>query len=72
MSRRIIESDTTIFKENTSPGDSLYFFDPDQHKLEIHVGDWQTRIAVKKENAGEWENIEWFIYTARGHNLKFS
>ena len=61
MSRRITDSGTTIFKDNTSPGDSLYFFDPDQHKLEIHVGDWQTRVAVKKENPGAWKNIEWFI-----------
>ncbi len=61
MSRRITDSGTAIFKDNTSPGDSLYFFDPDQHKLEIHVSDWKTRVAVKKENPGAWQKIEWFV-----------
>lgn len=61
ISNRIIESETIIFKENTSPGDSLYFLDPDGHKLEIHVGDWETRIQSKKENPGNWTNVEWFI-----------
>ena len=60
MSRRIIDSGAAIFKDNTSPGDSLYFLDPDQHKLEIHVSDWQERIATKKANPGAWKNIEWF------------
>lgn len=61
MSERVINSGTVIFKENTSPGKSLYFFDPDGHKLEIHVGDWQTRVQAKKENPGNWKNVEWFV-----------
>lgn len=61
MSQRVIDSGTEIFKENTSPGDSLYFYDPDHHKLEIHVGNWQTRVAVKKANPGAWKNVEWFV-----------
>ena len=61
MSRRIIDAGTMIFKDNTSPGDSLYFFDPDHHKLEIHVSNWQARIAAKKADPGLWNNIEWFV-----------
>ena len=61
MSERIIHSGVTLFKENTSPGESLYFLDPDGHKLEIHVGDWKTRIAAKKENPGKWTHVEWFV-----------
>ena len=61
MSIRIIESGTTLFKENTSPGKSLYFLDPDGHKLEIHVGDWRSRAAAKKENPGSWTDVEWFV-----------
>lgn len=61
MSQRIIESGAAVFKDNTSPGDSLYFLDPDDHKLEIHVGNWQTRIAAKKQNPGAWQAIEWFV-----------
>jgi catechol 2,3-dioxygenase-like lactoylglutathione lyase family enzyme len=59
--KRILESGASIFKENTSPGKSLYFLDPDNHKLEIHVGDWKTRITYKKQSPGNWKNIEWFV-----------
>ncbi len=58
---KILASGSAIFKENTSPGESLYFLDPDGHKLEIHVGDWKMRIAAKKANPGNWKNVEWFI-----------
>jgi catechol 2,3-dioxygenase-like lactoylglutathione lyase family enzyme len=61
MSQRIIDSGAQIFKENSSPGKSLYFLDPDSHKLEIHVGDWQSRVEIKKANLGKWANVEWFI-----------
>lgn len=61
MIERITSSGCKIFKENTSPGKSLYFLDPDGHKLEIHVGTPEMRIAVKKADAGNWKNIEWFI-----------
>ncbi len=61
MSKKIINSGAKIFKENSSPGESLYFLDPDGHKLEIHVGNWQDRIKSKKENIGSWKNVEWFV-----------
>jgi catechol 2,3-dioxygenase-like lactoylglutathione lyase family enzyme len=61
MSERIINSDAIIFKENTSLGNSLYFLDPDGHKLEIHVGSWETRVQAKKKNPGNWKNVEWFV-----------
>lgn len=61
VSARILASGAQIFKENSSPGKSLYFLDPNEHKLEIHVGDWKVRISAKKENPGNWQNIEWFV-----------
>lgn len=61
LSQKIISHDIKIFKENTSPGKSLYFLDPDDHKLEIHVDDWKTRLQVKKKDLGTWKNVEWFI-----------
>ena len=60
MADKITKSGTQIFKDNTSPDDSLYFLDPDGHKLEIHAGTWSTRIRAKKSNPGNWHNVEWF------------
>jgi catechol 2,3-dioxygenase-like lactoylglutathione lyase family enzyme len=44
---------TTLWKENRSEGDSLYFLDPDGHKLEIHVGDLRTRLESCRERPYE-------------------
>lgn len=40
---------------------TLYFLDPDGHKLELHVGDWKTRIEAKKTHPDNWRNVEWFV-----------
>jgi catechol 2,3-dioxygenase-like lactoylglutathione lyase family enzyme len=42
-----------LWQENTSEGDSLYILDPDLHQLELHVGNWQTRLAAIKKNPYE-------------------
>ena len=40
-----LEIENVVFwKENSSEGQSLYFLDPDKHKLEIHVGSLSSRI----------------------------
>ncbi len=55
----ISASGATIWKENTSEGDSLYFLDPDGHKLEVHASDWQSRLeAVKIE---PYDGMEFFV-----------
>lgn len=61
MAKKIAEAGAHIYKDNTSPGESLYFLDPDGHKLEIHVGNYQTRIAAKKATIGNWKDVAWFI-----------
>lgn len=61
ISQRIIDNGVEIFKDNTSPGESLYFLDPDGHKLEIHLGNWHERIKAKKADVGAWKDVEWFV-----------
>ena len=59
FSSQIVKSGATIWKINTSVGQSLYFLDPDGHKLEIHASDLQTRIdATKKQPYEEMEFFE--------------
>ena len=61
MGRRIQAAGAQIFKDNTSPGNSLYFLDPDGHKLEIHASSWQNRVEIKKMDPGSWKNLTWFV-----------
>jgi catechol 2,3-dioxygenase-like lactoylglutathione lyase family enzyme len=58
LSKRIRESGAMIWHRNTTEGPSIYFLDPDGHKLEIHVGTLETRIASARKDA--WEGLEIF------------
>lgn len=49
MAEKLNSHNVTIWKENKSEGASLYFLDPDGHKLEIHVGDWRSRLQSIRE-----------------------
>ena len=51
--QNITQLNLKLWKENTSEGDSLYILDPDEHKLELHVGNWQTRLAAIKQQPYE-------------------
>jgi catechol 2,3-dioxygenase-like lactoylglutathione lyase family enzyme len=41
-----------LWKANTSEGASLYFLDPDGHRLELHVGDLASRLAHYRDDPG--------------------
>lgn len=56
---RLKQAGVMPFKDNRSEGESFYFLDPDSHQLEIHVGDWQTRLKAKK--LYPWPGAEFFI-----------
>jgi catechol 2,3-dioxygenase-like lactoylglutathione lyase family enzyme len=56
---KLRELGVKTWKENTSEGNSLYILDPDGHQLEIHVGDWQSRISHNKANP--WPDAEFFV-----------
>ena len=55
---RIVSSGARIWKENESEGPSLYFEDPNGHKLEIHVGDLESRLRDAK--ADPWPGLEFY------------
>ena len=62
LADRIQSSGATIWRDNKSEGDSLYFLDPDHHKLEIHVGDWKSRIKSAREKP--WNDSVQFFEAA--------
>jgi catechol 2,3-dioxygenase-like lactoylglutathione lyase family enzyme len=58
VAAQLRDANVIEWKKNTSEGDSLYFLDPDGHKLEIHCGNLQSRLASLKENP--YKGLVWF------------
>lgn len=55
---RLLSSGVKTWKQNTSEGESLYVLDPDEHKLEIHVGSLESRLEELKSNP--YKGLQWF------------
>lgn len=67
--QRITQAGVKSWQDNSSEGDSLYFLDPDGHKLEIHVGDWRSRIRSAK--AKPWnESLQFFDFLKKSLSLE--
>ena len=51
----LIRQEAIIWKDNRSEGDSLYFLDPDGHRLELHAGSLASRLDHYRARA--WEKV---------------
>jgi catechol 2,3-dioxygenase-like lactoylglutathione lyase family enzyme len=49
LAARIGASGATTWKENESEGPSLYFEDPNGHRLELHAGSLETRLRACRD-----------------------
>ena len=61
LSRRIILSGVEIWQSNHSEGASLYFCDPNGHKLELHTSNLPRRLTAAQND--DWEGLE--VYHSR-------
>jgi catechol 2,3-dioxygenase-like lactoylglutathione lyase family enzyme len=58
MRQRIAAARAPIWQENTTEGESVYFTDPNGHKLEIHASDLSARMQAARTRP--WEGLEFF------------
>jgi len=50
FAQRLHAQGVPLWKQDASEGDSVYFLDPDGHRLEAHVGDLRSRLAACRVN----------------------
>ena len=55
---RLDAAGVRLWKTNTSEGGSIYFLDPDGHRLELHVGDLDSRLASLRD--APYDELELF------------
>ena len=62
LKSKVVELNMKCYQENTSQGESLYLLDPDGHKVEVHVGGIEERIASYKANPkSDYEFFDDFV-----------
>ena len=59
MAKRIIDAGAGTWQDNWTEGASIYFLDPNGHKLELHASDLETRLRHAKANP--WDGLEFFV-----------
>ncbi|OHU84948.1 MULTISPECIES: fosfomycin resistance glutathione transferase [Pseudoalteromonas] len=57
FSRRVLSAGVSQWKKNQSEGLSLYILDPDGHKLELHVGNLESRLNTLKQKP--YDGLTW-------------
>ncbi len=55
---QLLSAEVKMWKENSSEGKSLYILDPDGHRLEIHVGNLQSRLEELKVKP--YKGLKWY------------
>jgi len=55
--KRLKAEGVVEWQANRSEGESFYFLDPDDHRLELHVGDLKSRLASLQKQP--YEDCEW-------------
>jgi catechol 2,3-dioxygenase-like lactoylglutathione lyase family enzyme len=58
LKAKLLNYGSSEWSENKSEGESFYFTDPDGHKLEIHVGDLDSRLKEMQDNP--WDTFEYY------------
>lgn len=58
LAERLRAAGAVIWQANWTEGESLYFLDPDGHKLEIHASDLAARLRSAREQP--WAGLEFF------------
>ncbi len=59
LGARLQQAGVEIWQANQTEGASLYFLDPNGHKLEIHASDLATRLRTAKDQP--WAGLEFFV-----------
>ena len=54
-----LRESAALWSENQTPGDSIYFCDPDGHRLEVHASTLEARLdALEREQPEDYRRFD--------------